>query len=58
MLAKNRVADCDLKIQLRSFCPFVETCPYLEEVTCAECLRYYIAFERMTKQSNIVTVSR
>ena len=58
MLAKNGTADCDLKIQVRSFCPFVETCPYLEEIRCAECLRYYTAFERMSKQSNIVRVSR
>ena len=57
MLTQSIADDSELKIQVRSFCPFVDSCPYLERAVCAECLRYYTAFERMTNQSNIVRVS-
>ena len=57
MSTKNSSSGKDVKIQAGSFCPFVESCPYLSEAVCAECLRYYIAFERMIQQSNIIRIA-
>ena len=39
----------DLTAQVRSFCAFVDKCPYLSHNECTKCFDYYLRVESVSK---------
>jgi len=36
-----KIVESELKAQAKSFCPFVDACPYMSRVECTDCLRFF-----------------
>jgi hypothetical protein len=36
----------ELRIQVKSFCPYVQSCPFISLAMCSECFSYYVRFEK------------
>ena len=39
----------NLRAQARSFCAFVDKCPYVRHIECTKCFDYYLRVESMSK---------
>lgn len=39
----------ELRAQVRSFCAFVDSCPYISRTECSKCFHYYLRTESIGK---------